>query len=398
MSLLALGDYRAPAEERKQLTKGAILYTTCDEDSFSELTALRIGAGDRVLSITGSGCRSLNLLLAGPRAVVSVDANPLQNYLLELKAAGIRAYEHSDFVQLMGVHGPPSDDRVQRYDQIRGELSEPARRFWDLNRHVLRAGVIYSGAHERFYARYIGPAIRILRRTRLAELYRHDDLDRQREFYRTKWDHVGWRLAVRALAQPWLVRALLNDPSYFQQVNRDQSTADYLLARLRVVFGRHLARDNHLFTLLVFGRYLHAEATPPYLSPVHYEAIRKHIDALEIVTEPIGDFLRRQPDASVDKFSLSDISGWTRATDFRDILGELARVATPGGRLCYRNFLTDRPLPAELHDRLRPLPELSALLAEQDSAFAFTFVAAEAVAGADGSQAAGGGDTSEESA
>ncbi|MGH3656188.1 MAG: DUF3419 family protein [Micromonosporaceae bacterium] len=378
--LLALGSYRASAEERQWLTKGAVLYSSCDEDSFSELNGLRVGPDDDVLSITGSGCRSLNLLLGGPRSVVSVDGNPLQNHLLELKIAGIRAYDHEDFVTLLGLFGPPGDERVDRYDQIRTDLPEPARRFWDGNRHVLRKGVIYSGAHERFYARYIGPAIRILRRGRLRELYQFDDLDAQREFYSTKWDHAGWRTAVRALAQPWLVRALLNDPSYFLQVDRDSSVADYLLARLRNVFGSHLARDNHLFTLLVHGRYLHPEGVPPYLSAKHYGAIRQHIDAIEVVTERVDQFLQRQPDARFSGFSLSDISGWTSPAEFAGILGEVARVAKPGGRLCYRNFLTERPLPDELTDRLRPLPDVSEELTQQDSAFAFTFVVAERVA------------------
>ncbi|PWV58097.1 DUF3419 family protein [Nocardiopsis sp. L17-MgMaSL7] len=372
----ALGDYRAPTHERQWLTKGAILYSTCDEDSWSELQGLDIGPGDDVLSITGSGCRSLNLLIGGPRTLVSVDGNPLQNYLMELKVEGIRALECADFRAFMGVDQASPEGRVEWYEQIRPQLSTEARAFWDLNRAAIGEGVIYSGAHERFYATYIGPVVRLLRAKRLRQMYQIRDLSEHQRFYETKWDHAGWRAAVRLLARPKLIEALLGDPSYFAQVSREGPVADYLLDRLRVTFGRHLARDNHLFTLLVFGRYLHDEAVPPYLSPTHYETIRKHVDAVSIVTQRLDHYLESLPSGEFSKFSLSDISGWTSPAEFTSTLREVARTGRPGGRLCYRNLFTDRPLAPELSDVLQDIPELSRELTENDIAFAFTFVVA----------------------
>src|SRR4051794_14291437 len=121
-TLLRLGDYQAGPEQRQWLTQGAILYSTCDEDSWSELNALDLRSDDVVLSVTGSGCRTLNLLIGGPAKIVSIDANPLQNHLLELKIAAIRELPHAEFAGFIGLTA--STGRLAVYRRIREALSD----------------------------------------------------------------------------------------------------------------------------------------------------------------------------------------------------------------------------------------------------------------------------------
>ncbi len=59
---------------------------------------LKINNDDTVLTLTSGGCNSLNLLLHGAGHVVSVDCNPAQSALLELKATGIRCAVHPSFL------------------------------------------------------------------------------------------------------------------------------------------------------------------------------------------------------------------------------------------------------------------------------------------------------------
>ncbi len=60
---------------------------------------LKINNDDTVLTLTSGGCNSLNLLLHGAGHVVSVDCNPAQSALLELKATGIRCGMHVSHVR-----------------------------------------------------------------------------------------------------------------------------------------------------------------------------------------------------------------------------------------------------------------------------------------------------------
>ncbi len=374
-SRLGLGRYRASAAEKPWLTRGALLYTTCDEDADSERAALQSGHGDVVVSITGSGCRSLGLLADPVGRVVSVDANPLQNHLLELKAAGIAAHERDDLLEMIGVRPASADRRRELYRAARPRMSEEARSFWDANAHVIGDGVIFSGAHETFYRRFIGPLIRWLRPRRLRQLYAFDDVAQQARFYDRHWNHLGWRVAVRLLAQSWSVRLLLGDPSYFAHVNRAEGFAGYLLERLRTVFSHRLARENDVFTMYVHGRYLHDDAVPTYLRPGDYERVRANIDRLEVVTAPVDTYLASLPPRSVDHVSLSDVTGWMPKDAFERVVGDAARVCRPRGRVVYRCFLTDRPWPDGIGGR--SLADLADRLARTDRAFAFTFVVAE---------------------
>lgn len=56
-----------------------------------DVQVLKINKRDEVLTLSSGGCNSLNLLLHGAGHVVSVDCNPAQSALLELKAAAIRS-------------------------------------------------------------------------------------------------------------------------------------------------------------------------------------------------------------------------------------------------------------------------------------------------------------------
>jgi S-adenosylmethionine:diacylglycerol 3-amino-3-carboxypropyl transferase len=90
-----------------------VVYSGCWEDTETELGALDLQKGARVLSITASGSRSLGLLEANPSEVISVDLNPSQNFLLDLKRAsalGARDWEqHASFLGLLptSIGGSP---------------------------------------------------------------------------------------------------------------------------------------------------------------------------------------------------------------------------------------------------------------------------------------------------
>lgn len=64
---------------------------------------LKINKRDEVLTLSSGGCNSLNLLLHGAGHVVSVDCNPAQSALLELKAAAIRCVHLSSVTQEEGT-------------------------------------------------------------------------------------------------------------------------------------------------------------------------------------------------------------------------------------------------------------------------------------------------------
>lgn len=66
---------------------------------------MHINANDTVLTLTSGGCNGLNLLLNGAGHVVSVDCNPAQSSLLQLKATAIQQLEFEDVWQVRHLDG-----------------------------------------------------------------------------------------------------------------------------------------------------------------------------------------------------------------------------------------------------------------------------------------------------
>lgn len=370
-----LGRYKAPDGQENLLCSGALLYTTCDEDSWSELRALEIGSGDSVLSVTGSGCRSLNLLLAGPRRLVSLDANPLQNHLLELKAAAIRRLDHSAFLAFLGVR--PDAQRLAEYSRLAGELSPSAREFWDLNSQVIERGLIYSGAHETYYRRMMG-LLMAPRRRMLRDLFELRDLDAQRRFYEQRWNSQWWKRGIRDGTSSFFYRLLLPDPSYIAHV--EVPVGPYLYERFEHTLTTRLARENHWLAMLLLGRYHNEQAMPPYLCGEHFETVKANLDALEIHEDSVDGYLERHPGERFDAFSLSDISGWMPRSAFEQVLDRVVGASAPGARLCYRNFLAKPPFPDRLRSRVTSRPDVAAAIEHDDQAFAFSFEVGEVAA------------------
>jgi len=97
--------------------------------------------------ITSAGCNALDYALTGAE-VLAVDANPRQNHLLELKRAGIRALDFGGFFALFGEGG--SADCLDLYRQLRPELSDSAREFWDREMRLFQPSAPLGGS---FYFR-----------------------------------------------------------------------------------------------------------------------------------------------------------------------------------------------------------------------------------------------------
>ena len=365
----------------RHMTNGAILYSTSDEDSHTEVKGLRIRPTDSVLSVTGSGCRSLALLESGPRRLVSVDANPVQNYVLELKAAAMRQLSLSEYLCFIGFEPGQRRDRLLVFEELREHLSPPALEFWHESLMAVRRGLLYSGAHEKFYAAWIAPLIVASRRRQLRDLHNFTQVEAQSLYFESEWLTPAWERAVRMLARPRLIRILLDDPSYFERVDKGSELADYINNGLRRTFRRHLASDVDLFGLLCTGRYWDPKNVPFYMRPANYERIKSHLDALEIVTAPLGTYLAQQEEATFGAYSLSDVTGWMPHEDLVAILREVGRTAVPGARIVYRDLFAESNIVAiERETGLFHECGLSEELTEKDRARVFTIQAFQAVA------------------
>ncbi len=349
-----------------------INYSSCNEDSSSELRALRIQKTDRVLCITGSGARPLDLLIAEPAEIVAIDFNPCQNHLLELKMRAIEVLDYQEHLAFIGIS--PSDSRIEMYQKLRLGLSEEARRFWDGRPRIILKGVIYQGGWERFFKR-LAVFIRCVRPGLLEELFSPIPIGRQARLWTDVWNSGEWKIFLRLVTHRAIWKYILRDPGFYRYVPKSFSVYDYLEKRFDHAFKTLSLHQSAFASLLFFGRF--NGALPPYLQEKNHEVLRKNLRKVHRVTCSLAEFLDRSGDHTFDKYSLSDFSSYTDEAEYNRIWRGILSTANPGARVCERQFLVKRSLPRSIEPHARRDEALDRELEESDNSIFFSFITAE---------------------
>ena len=352
-----------------------IRYAQCWEDADVLLSALDIRPGDTCLSIGSAGDNSLSLLVGDPARVIAVDVSAPQIACLELRVAAYRALEHPELLELIGSR--PSVRRQQLYLRCRKALSPDARVFWDGRPDAIEGGIGAAGKFEQYFALFRRRVLPLVHgRRRVARLLAGGSAEERRAFYEEQWDTVRWRLMFRIFfSRPVLGRAG-RDPAFFQYVQGDVAGA--ILARTRYALTALNPAENPYVHWILTGE--HGPALPHALRRENFELIRDRLDRLEWHRLPLEEFLESSPDASIDRFNLSDIFEYMSASEYERLLERLVRAGSPGGRLAYWNLLVERRRPECLAERVRPLDDLARELHARDKAFFYRALVVEEIA------------------
>ncbi len=348
-------------------------YSSCNEDWRTEAAALRIRPGDRVLCVTGSGDRPLNLLAQNPGHILAVDANPAQTHLLELKMAALETLTYEPYAEFLGLTGSAAN-RPGHWQRVRPALSVPAADHWRRNFKMLRRGVLYQGRWETYYRR-VSRIVHLFFGRKISRLFELSNLEAQRRYVREEWDTRLWRWLFRASCSPALSRVFFRDPAFFRHVDCGMPVGRYLYDRMLLVLDHTLARDNFMMCLLFQGK-LSARQLPPCLDPQQFPVIRSRVGRVEPQTADLLALLDRVPPGSHDAFSLSDVPSYLDQAAFERLLDLVLRAAKRGARVCIRFFLTAQTVPLRFSDTLRRDRALEEDLARHDQAFAYRFLAA----------------------
>jgi len=324
--------------------KNSIVYSNVWEDPELNRRALQIQPEDTVLSITSGGCNSLNLLVEGPKKVVSIDANPAQNYLLEYKIAAIKTFEYEEFLESLGVefYVKPSkfshEYRLELYNRLKNHLPQDSKLFWDANLETIKSGLIMCGKVEKFFKLY---------RRILSFLYCKDyasiekiffcpDIGIQKEMYDkinfTRWHFLNWVFLNRSILS--LVKGA-HSFKYVEEKEFDKNLNRKVDRAMRNLDNRF----NYFFSLILLGRYLNEKALPPYLLRENFTKLKSNIGNIEVFFGISTDVLKKYGPESFNKLNLSNIFEWMEDDIFNNVMREFIELSKPETRLCYRYTL-----------------------------------------------------------
>ena len=350
----------------------SVNYASFHEDGNSERRALNLQPTDRVLCLTGSGARALELVLDQPSEVVAIDWNPAQSHLLELKIAVVRRLDYQDGLAFMGLL--PSENRESTFKLLRSELSAEAANFWDRKVVPIRSGFFFEGRWESFLTRCSGFA-KLTRGKLIDDLIGASDLEEQGRIWREKWDNRWWKLFLKMATNRPFVRFVLREPG-LELVPSDVSIAGFLRARFQQASQSFLFRESPWMWALMKGRVDVEGPLPEHLLEQNFETLRSNVDSIVVKTVSLEDCLKSSQspfDSPFDAFSLSDFMSYCNHETYSRIWNALIAKSNSGARYCERNFLVKYDLPSPIASQLTRDDALMRSLNVEDRSVVYSF-------------------------
>ncbi|QEG22952.1 DUF3419 family protein [Mariniblastus fucicola] len=347
-----------------------INYSSSNEDSEAELRVLSLSSADRVVCITGSGARTLDLLTAAPKKIVSVDFNPTQNHLLALKLAAYKTLDYADFLGFLGVR--KSNQRLGLLPELLPLLPNDSEIWWRKHVKTIERGVLYCGTWEKLL-RYMSKTT-FLRQRKIDGLWNAKDLESQKEFWLQHWSGPFLKRFLRLLSNRFLWTRVIREPGA-KLIPKDFDVGGYLSSCIEKMAFHSLIRENPYANLLFRGRYTGQCVLPLHLREENFEQLKRFADRVEIVSMPIDEFLNRSLE-KFDAFSLSDFSSYAPPETYARIWESVLRSAAPKARFCERFFLVkldQQESFGAFHRRIRSNKRLEEELAEIDHTCLYSF-------------------------
>lgn len=357
---------RPPSEVAGRVRFDAIRYAQCWEDADVLLAGLRVKPGDHCLSIASAGDNSMALLAKGAGRVVALDLNATQLHCIALRREAYRKLQHSELLELMG--SLPSEQRARLYRECRGGLPPEAREFWDTHSGLIAEGIGAAGKFERYFKMFRERVVPwVHSRERVGELFEARSLPERKIFFARTWNTWRWRLLFRIFFSRFVMGRLGRDPRFFDYV--EDSVADRILARTEHALTELSPTDNPYLHWILHGT--HNGALPFALRAENFEAIRTHLDKLELRQASAEEVVDGSA-AGFDCFNLSDIFEYMSEPAYHGLLAKLVAAARPGARLAYWNMLAPRMRPESMATKLKPCAELAGRLHLEDKAFFYS--------------------------
>lgn len=344
-------------------------YSLGNEDWQTEQAALNIQPTDRLLCITASGDRPLNLLSKPLKEIVAVDANPVQNALCELKRSALSRFDYDEYLGFLGV--THHHDRLSLFHQIKTDISDKALTHLHAEKKKIEQGILFQGTIERLLLNAY-KALRPFTKKNIDKLFSFETMEEQRAFIENEWSFKKWRKLFNLILNNSLATRCLGDPGLYQETGFPLKVGDYIYTRLEKSLMSFPVKENIIVSMLFKGQ-LYPEAYAPYLTREGSAEIKKQLHQISFVSENVIHYLENSDANSFDAFSLSDIASYMPQHDFERLLKAIVRTAKPNARFSIREFLSLHHFPKSLQPHFKRNHELENELEEKDRCFLYRF-------------------------
>jgi len=363
--------------QKDQVSLFKLVFTHNWEDPESDHAVLKIKKDDALMAITSGGCNVLGFLLFDPQIIYTLDINPTQSYLLELKVAAIKSLDFIAFTSFAGLRD--SKNRLEQYEKIKPLLSEGARKYWDEQNKIIKNGFIMNGQFERFI-KIAGKFIMLLQgKKRVLGLFNEKSKQEQETYFDKIWNTKRFHYIFKILFNKRMLAKRGLVAEYFHFDDGSTSFSESFYKRAKNAFRDIPIKGNYFLSLYLLGKFQNDHEVPNYLKEENYEMIKAKLDRIKIITADAQGWLDSMPDLSIDCFALSNICELMSEKDTHRLFLGIHKTARKGARVIFRNLMIPREVPDNLKDRIVKDETLSKQIYANDRSFVYGKVAAYSI-------------------
>jgi betaine lipid synthase len=284
--------------------------------------------------------------LNGVSKVVSVDINPAQTALLELKVIVIKQLDYQDFWKLFGEGYHENFNTIYR-NRLSPLLSTCSRQFWDKKKKYFKDGLYYHGSMGKV-ALLVQHLCKLLGIEHLLKKLVHAETLKQQE---KVWKRIvgimtSKRYLVNLIVEKIFGIVFLNKvvvwfgggvpQKQLQLIKEDGVSLTHYFYRCinKVLTYSHLAKDNYFYLNILTGCYS-KDCCPSYLKEDNFHKLKNGLlDNLVISTDYFMNELCKR---KYDKVILMDHADWQDENSTMQLAKSLYEQMNVGGKIILRS-------------------------------------------------------------
>ena len=345
----------AEAKKSRPLTfPPTFIYSVNWEDPIVDKPILKIGPEDVVLTLTSAGCNTLHLAAHGAKHVASVDLNPAQSALCELKVQCIKRLEYEDVWKMFG-EGRHENIAEIFESKLAPWLSQGSLNFWSKKLHYFKDGLYYHGAMGKVLLAVYWFQTIFGYRKKFLKFTAAKTLEEQREIWLSFWFvkvFLYMPQMIFAVMQQILTLFFLNKavcwlglgvpPHQYDLIGSDgRGMCEYAGATLHgAAMHTLMSEDNYFYRVCLAGSFT-KESCPEYLKESCFKKLKDGlVNNISVHTDYFGSVLALR---KYTKVVLMDHVDWLSDDLVEELASNLEKQVVPGGRIIWRSASLNPP-------------------------------------------------------
>lgn len=328
----------------RSIHKNNLIYNACWEDPRLDREIMNLDEKSKVVMVSSAGCNALDYLLDSPERIFSVDLNPRQNALVELKKAVIKKGSYEDLFAMFGKGIHPDIECF--YKELCPGLPKYVRDFWDkkiyyFSKPRIRSSFYYHGTAGK--AAWIFKSIfksNKKLREQIYLIFEAKSIEEQQDIFAKIEDEL-WNAFSSNLVKNPLIMVMLGVPRpQIKLINKQYpgGLEGFVKDKLKHVFTTVPIRDNYFWRVYFTGEYT-PECCPNYLKKENFEFLRENVDRIKCFSMSFTDFLKKNP-GEYSHFVLLDHQDWLAWNDpqaLEEEWNQIFRNSYPGSKILLRS-------------------------------------------------------------